>query len=466
MNLANTDGYIVNKTYNEIKIGDTASMENTLTLEDIKVFAVMSGDVSPEHVDPQYAKKEENHGLVGHGMWSGSLIAAVLETQLPGPGTFYDKQCFDFKAPIKIGDTITASVKVIEKNEDNRLKLDCKCTNQDGVVVLEGKAEVIAPTEKVNRKKMTMPEVTLRENGRFEQMIKDTEHLAPVRTAVVWAMDDVSLSGAVEAAKRTLITPVLVGSESEIRRVAKECDIDISSCEIVDAADEHKAVAVAVAMAASGEVETLMKGSLHTDHLMSAVVSRNGGLRAGRRLSHIFAMDVPTYHKPLYITDGAINIYPDLMVKMDIVQNAIDLARAVTPNITPKVAILSAVETVNVQIQSTIDATALCKMADRGQITGGILDGPLAFDNAVSAEAARIKNIQSKVAGDADILVAPNLEAGNMIAKQLTYLAEAQSAGIVLGAKVPIILTSRADSALSRTGSCAVAALYVYANRK
>jgi len=467
MHLRTAGEYITNCIYDEITIGETAHMEHTLTMEDIKVFAVMSGDINPAHVDPVYAKDDMFHGIIGHGMWTGSLISTVLGTKLPGPGTIYLKQDLQFRHPVRVGDTVIASVKVIKKEDDKKkVTLECRCSNQDGITVVSGEALVIAPTEKIRRKQMAMPEVKLRDNGRFEQMIKDTEPLEPVRTAVVFPVDEVSLLGPIEAFKRTLINPILVGPKDKIQKVADEFKVDISGFEIIDIAEEDKAVNAAVAMAASGEVQALMKGSIHTDDLMSRVVSRDGGLRAGRRLSHIFAMDVPTYHKPLYITDGAINIYPDLLVKRDIVQNAIDLARAVTPGLIPKVAILSAVEVVNPQIQSTIDATALCKMADRGQIKNAILDGPLAFDNAISAEAARIKKIQSKVAGDVDILVAPNLEAGNMIAKQLSYLADAQSAGIVLGAKVPIILTSRADSALSRTGSCALASLFVHNGKR
>ena len=273
--------------------------------------------------------------------------------------------------------------------------------------------------------------------------------------------DKSSLRGAVEAAEAGIIVPILVGPAGKIRAVAEKAGLNIAPYEIVEAPHSHGAAAEAVNLVRTGRAELLMKGSLHTDELMSEVMKRDTGLRTGRRVSHAFIMDVPTYPKPLVITDAAINIQPTLEDKVDIVQNAIDLVRALGIE-KPKVAILSAVETVNPKIPSTIEAAALCKMAQRGQITGGLLDGPLALDNAISPEAARIKGIDSPVAGHADILVVPDLEAGNMLAKNLTFLANADAAGIVLGARVPIVLTSRADSVMTRMASCAVAALYVH----
>jgi phosphotransacetylase len=282
--------------------------------------------------------------------------------------------------------------------------------------------------------------------------------------AVAHPCDDASLTAAVDAAREGLIKPILVGPQAKIHAVAEREGLDLTSFPIVDAAHSHDAAARAVALVRAGEAEALMKGSLHTDELLAEVVNSATGLRTGRRISHCFVMDVPTYPKPLIVTDGAVNVAPDLMAKRDIVQNAIDLALALNiPE--PKVAILAAVETVNPAMQSTIDAAALCKMADRGQITGGILDGPLAFDNAISAEAARAKGIRSPVAGQADILVVPDLEAGNILAKQLTFLTRAEAAGIVLGARVPIILTSRADSVRARLASCALAVLLVHARK-
>jgi len=300
--------------------------------------------------------------------------------------------------------------------------------------------------------------------GKYEQMLTKCKRLNPVSTAVAHPCEKSALSGAVEAANLGLIVPILVGPRDKIEATATSAGVDIGKYEIVDTPHSHASAAKAVELLREAKAELLMKGSLHTDELMSAVVSREGGLRTGRRISHVFVMDVPTYHKVLFITDGAINIAPTLDDKVDICQNAIDLIRALGVA-EPKVAILSAVETVNSKIPATIDAACLCKMAERGQITGAILDGPLAFDNAVSKEAAETKGIHSVVAGDPDILLAPDLEAGNMLAKQLSFLANADSAGLVLGARVPIILTSRADSVRARIASCGVAMLAAHAKR-
>ncbi|SHE61146.1 Phosphotransacetylase [Modicisalibacter ilicicola DSM 19980] len=297
--------------------------------------------------------------------------------------------------------------------------------------------------------------------ARYRQLLEATRELEPISTAVVHPCDRLSLEGALEARQHGLITPLLVGPEARIRQTARDATLDITDLEIVDTPHSHAAAARAVAMVREGRASALMKGAIHTDEVMAAVVDRNLGLRTERRMSHVFALDVPHYPKPLFITDAAINIYPDLAMKRDIVQNAIDLAHALGIE-RPLVAILSAVETVDGKIASTIDAAALCKMAERGQITGGELEGPLAFDNAISPEAAKAKHIDSSVAGHADVLVAPDLEAANMLAKQLIYLAESQSAGIVLGARVPIMLTSRADDVLSRLASAALAQLYVH----
>jgi phosphate acetyltransferase len=289
--------------------------------------------------------------------------------------------------------------------------------------------------------------------------------LPPVKCAVVHPCDHDSLVGPLEAAKRKVIEPILIGPEAKIRAVAAASKVDLGGCRIIATEHSEAAAAKAVAMARAGEVQALMKGSLHTDELMGAVVPSATGLRTGRRISHAFILDVPTYPRMLIVTDAAINISPGLKEKVDIVQNAIDLARMLGVE-TPKVAILSAVETINPDIPSTIDAAVLCKMADRKQIVGGILDGPLAFDNAISAAAAKIKKIESPVAGEADILLAPDLEAGNMVAKQLQYLAGADSAGIVLGTRVPIVLTSRADTVRTRLASAAVMALVAHARSK
>jgi phosphate acetyltransferase len=308
------------------------------------------------------------------------------------------------------------------------------------------------------------PQKSAREYRVYPALIERCAELEPVTTAVAHACDESSLAAAVEAAEADLIRPILVGPEAKIRAVAEQCGLDISPYRLVDAPHSHAAAAKAVEIVRTGEAEALMKGSLHTDELMAEVVRKDTGLRTERRISHVFIMDVPTYPKPLAVTDAAINIFPDLETKVDIVQNAIDMAHAFERE-RPKVAILSAVETVTPKIPSTIDAAALCKMAERGQITGALLDGPLAFDNAISKEAAQIRGIRSEVAGDPDILLVPDLEAGNMLAKQLSFLANADAAGIVLGARVPIILTSRADTVRARMASCAVAVLLAHARR-
>ena len=301
--------------------------------------------------------------------------------------------------------------------------------------------------------------------GKYEQMLERCRALAPVPTAVAHPAEESALAGAIEAGEKGLIIPILVGPEAKLREIAVKAGIDLRNTRIVDVPHSHAAAAKAVALVRQGEAELLMKGSLHTDELLSAVIAKETGLRTGRRISHVFIMDVPTYHKVLLITDAAINIAPTLEEKVDICQNAINLAISLGLR-RPKVAILAAVETVNSKMQATLDAAALCKMAERGQITGAILDGPLAFDNAISKDAARIKGIPSEVAGDPDILLVPDLQSGNMLAKQLSFLANADSAGIVLGARVPIILTSRADSVRARIASCGVAMLAAHAARQ
>jgi phosphate acetyltransferase len=304
-----------------------------------------------------------------------------------------------------------------------------------------------------------------RGSGKYEQLLERCRGMPPVPTAVAHPCDDASLGAAVEAARAGIIAPILVGRADRIRAVAQAAGLDVAKYDIVDAPHSHAAAARAVELVRLGRAELLMKGSLHTDELMAEVVRRETGLRTDRRVSHVFVMDVPTYHKPLLVTDAAVNIFPTLDDKRDIVQNAVDFARALGME-RPKVAILSAVETVTSKIPSTIEAAALCKMADRGQIQGAVLDGPLAFDNAISADAARTKGIVSEVAGDPDVIVVPDLEAGNMLAKNLTFLSRADAAGVVLGARVPIILTSRADSQRARIASCGVAALYAAARRR
>jgi phosphate acetyltransferase len=455
--------YIENRTFDEIKVGDSAELTRTLKQGDIEMFAVMSGDVNPAHVDADYAQSDMFHKVIAHGMWGGALISAVLGTELPGPGTIYLNQNLSFKTAVGLGDTVTVRITVAEKcAAHHHVTLDCLCTNQRRETVIEGQALVVAPTQKLRRPRVLLPEVHLHERGaRFARLIKATAALAPVSTAVVHPCDALSIEGALEARKQGMIEPILVGPRAKIEAAASEAQLDLGGIEICDVPHSHAAAEHAVKLACEGKVGMLMKGKIHTDELLKPVVNKERGLRTERRMSHVFALDVPNYPKPLLISDAAINTFPDLPTKRDIVQNAIDLALALGIS-QPKVALLSAVETVTPSLPSTLDAAALCKMAERGQILGGVLDGPLAFDNAVSKAAAETKGIYTEVAGAADILIAPDLEAGNMIAKQLIYLAGADAAGIVLGARIPIVLTSRADGVMSRLASAAMAQLFVH----
>ncbi|MDD2670427.1 bifunctional enoyl-CoA hydratase/phosphate acetyltransferase [Zoogloea sp.] len=459
--------FIQNRTFDEIAVGDSAHLVRTLRPEDIHLFAVMSGDVNPTHVDPEFARSSQFREVVGHSMWGSVLISSILGTEFPGPGTVYVGQTLKFWRPITIGDTLTVTITCTQRFEHNHhLLLDCQCVNQDGLKVIDGTAEVMAPTQKIKRLRMAMPGITISDRQqRYLHVLELTKGMEPIPMAVAHPCDTESLRGPMQARDAGLIIPILVGPESKIREVAEREGLDLRGVRIIDVAHSHASAETAVRLARSGEVEALMKGSLHTDELMSEVVAKETGLRTARRISHVFMADVPTYPHPLLITDAAINIAPSLEDKVHIIQNAIELAIMMgVPE--PKVAILSAVETVNVKIRSTLDAAALCKMADRGQIKGGILDGPLAFDNAISLVAAKTKGIRSAVAGQADILVVPDLESGNMLAKQLEYLADALMAGVVLGTRVPIVLTSRADTAETRTASCAIAQLMAHKRRQ
>lgn len=458
---------VTNKLFDEIEIGESAAMERVLTKQDIDVFALLSGDMNPTHFSDEYAQMLlDRHKLVGHSMWAGTLITSLLGNDLPGPGTVYSSQSFNFHNPVELGDKLLIRVTVTAKNrQDGTVQFDCRAVNQREEPVITGVATVKAPTKKPTDAGSPYISMQMHRKTGLKKLIEYVREFPTIPTAVCHPCSKEALQGAVDAARMGLIEPILVGPQEKIRQLAESINLDISPYRLVDASHSHEAAAKAVALCRSGEAEALMKGSLHTDELLGAVVPSATGLRTERRISHVFVMDVPTYPRPLFITDAAINIYPTLEDKVDIVKNAILLAKAL--NISqPKVAILSAVETINPKIPATIEAAALCKMADRGQIGGALLDGPLAFDNAISKEAALIKGINSPVAGEADILLVPDLEAGNMLAKQLAYLSRADSAGIVLGARVPIILTSRADSAEGRLASCAVAAAYAYRQRE
>ncbi len=466
MNLPAAPEFIENFTFSEIQLGQSARLLRTLTAEDITAFAAVSGDTNPAHLNPSYANETIFHGVIAHGMWSGALISALLGTQFPGPGTIYRDQALHFVRPVRIGDTLTITVTVTARNpENNTLELDCLVINQHGEKVLTGIAKVIAPTTKVRLPRVEIPQIQLFDpQARFNELLGRGKGIPAVRCAVVHPCDEGSLSGAMDSARYGIIHPVLIGPEHRIRGIAEEFGIDLTGAEIIPVEHSHAAAELAAQMAAAGKVGMMMKGSLHTDEVLHAILAQPT-LRTGRRMSHIFRFDVPLYSKPLLITDAALNIQPSLKEKVDIIQNAINFARVMGVE-KPKVAILSAVETVNSQIPSTLDAAALCKMADRGQITGGVLDGPLAFDNAISVEAAEIKHIESPVAGEADILAVPDLESGNMLAKQLEYLAGASGAGLVVGARIPIALTSRADGPMNRVASALLAQLVAHDNER
>ncbi len=444
-----------NKTYDEIQIGDTASITRVCTANDLYVFAHASGNLNPLHLPDN---PNEDVETIAPSMWVGALVSSVLGNVLPGPGTLYKTQSFSFLSRVHVGDTLSVSVTVSAKDPGNLVTLATKVTGRGGDPVAEGEARVLAPTTKIRVETDAMPDLEIRRNRHFDALLDRCHGLAPLRVAVVAPEDAASLEGALDAARQGLITPVLIGDEAKIMAVAKTAKLDLADTRIEPAADDAQAADAAAALCDQGQADAVMKGSVHTDTVLHAVLSKTHRLRTGRRLSHVFVFDVPGLDQPLMISDAAINIAPSLEDKVAITQNAIDMALAIGIE-QPRVGVLSAVETVNPQIPSTLDAAILAKMADRGQITGGLVDGPLAMDNAVDMDAAKTKGITSLVAGRANILVVPNLEAGNMLAKELVFIAHAHGAGLVLGAKVPIILTSRADDAYARLVSCALAVL-------
>ncbi len=449
---------IENRPFDVLQVGQEDRLVHTLTTEDFSLLATQAATMGAGLVDPMVSATRSFSVDAAQSGWASALMAALIAGRLPGAGSKLVRQTIETTTPTRPGDVMTIVAKVMSKTSEGRhVTISVRATNQHGDLAMSGTAEIIAPKKAIVAEPREEFVEEMREKGRrYKQLIEATRSMKPLKTAVVHPVDEASLLGAAESAREELLEPVLVGPEAKIRQAAAAHNIDIAGFQIVPTEHSHAAAAQAVAMARSGEVEAIMKGALHTDELMHEVVASETGLRTSRRISHVFAIDAPAYPRALFITDAAVNIFPTLADKRDIVQNAIDLVTALGI-VTPRVAILSAVETVSPDIKSTLDAAALCKMADRGQITGGILDGPLAFDNAVSFEAARTKGIVSPVAGQADILVVPDLEAGNMLAKQLVYLADAEMAGIVLGARVPIILTSRADNTVARLGSSAIA---------
>ena len=453
---------IENKTFDELCVGDEASLERHMSMRDIELFSALSGDINPAHVDPDYAKDDIFHQIVAQGMWSGCLISNLLGTQLPGPGTIYLEQSLKFTAPVLPGDTIRATVRVIEKlAEKHRVRLACECVNQKQKSVMSGIATVIAPQSKVKRKAWEIPELMFKQNHQawYDKLFKLKDSLAPLLTAVVHPIDAHVLQAVMEATHEGIIKPILIGPKDQILAAAHEAQWDISAYPMIATQSAKDSAERAVQLVKQGEVEAIMKGSLHTQELMAPVVHPDSGLHTGRRMSHVFYIQAPNYFKPLFVSDAAINIKPNLADKKDITQNAIDLFHALGFGL-PKVAIICAVESINEAMQSTLDAAALSKMAERGEITGAIVDGPLAFDNAISIDSAREKHIHSSVAGYADILIVPDIESGNILYKEMTFLSELDAAGMVLGAKVPIILISRGSDDISRKASCIMALAY------
>lgn len=449
---------LVGHSYDDLEVGQTASLERICTDNDLVVFAHASGNLNPRHL-PGLAEKVTGEPPVAPAMWGGSLFSALLGNVLPGPGTAYLGQTLNFHDRAHPGDRLTVTVTVREKRADRRVDLDCRLVRSDGTLVADGIAEVQAPATRLVADDVMLPGLALQKRGKFDRLLAACAGLPAMPTAVVAPTDANSLGGAWEATKAKLIEPILIGPQARIRAEAAALGWDLADVRLIDTVDDHAAPARAVALVHEGVAAAVMKGNIHSDEVLKHVTKSDGGLRAGRRISHAFVLDVPGREGLLLISDAAINIAPDLMTKADIVQNAIDLARAIGLA-KPLVGILSAVETVNPAIPSTLDAAILSKMADRGQISGGVVDGPLAMDNAVDVEAAKTKGIVGMVAGHADVLIAPNLESGNMLAKQLVFLSDADTGGLVVGAKAPVMLTSRADDEHARLMSAALAVLY------
>jgi len=454
-----------NRTWDELHAGDEAVVERVVAERDIVLFSHASGNLNPMHMPGIDVDGDGKSDTVAPSMWIGSLVSAVLGNLLPGAGTLLLTQQFEFGERARVGDTLRVTVRVLEKHERPRAMLEFRVEVVDGEMVAQGRAEVLAPLHRVVTNEADRPALLMDQHDHFTRLIDIAASLPPLPTAVVWPDDPNSLRGTLLSMRRGLITPVLIGARARLEDAAAECGEALGDVPVIDAADHEAAAAKAVQLVHAGEVRAIMKGNVHSDELLAHVVKKDGGLRAGRRISHVFVLDVPTLDHPLFVSDAAINIAPDLPTKADIVQSSIDLARACGVPL-PRVAVLSAVETVNVSIPSSLDAAILAKMSDRGQITGGLVDGPLAMDNAIDAAAARTKKIVSPVAGAAQVLIVPNLEAGNMLAKQLTFVSRAQPAGLVVGARVPVMLTSRADNDQARLASCAVAILYDHWRRE
>ena len=448
-----------NTPFDQLEVGMEAEVRRLCVADDLYVFAHASGNLNPMHLPKEDGDRDGKPESVAPSSWVGSLISAVLGNKLPGPGTLYKSQNLRFHARAHAGDELIARVKLIRKGDNRSATFETTVSLADGTVLIDGETEVIAPATKESFDIHDVPGLTVESHRHFDKLLEMSEDLPATRMAVVAPEEENALRGAMMAAEHKLIQPILIGDQDKIYSTAKVLGITLDKIELIHCATHHEAAQLAVTMVRDARANAIMKGHMHTDDLLRPILSSRNGLKTGRRLSHIFVMDVPGLDHLLMVSDAAINIAPDLPTKVDIIQNAIDLAISLGIE-TPKVGVLSAVETVNPKIPSTLDAAALSKMADRDQIKGGIVDGPLAMDNAISLSAARTKGIKGGVAGHADILIVPNLESGNMLAKELTFIAHAEAAGVVIGARCPIVLNSRSDSDKSRLASCAVAALH------
>lgn len=448
---------IENRPLDTLKPGDSAELKRLCTAEDLLVFAAATGNHNPLFLPDADGDADGKPEAIASGIYLAAMISAVLGNLLPGPGSLYKRQELEFHGLARAGDELLARVEVMRFGKDGTVILSTTVSRLPrGEPLVTGQASLQAPTAQIRFDDADVPGLIVERHRHFKAVIDRAEALPPVVTAVVAPEDVPSLEGAMAATSHGLITPLLIGREAAIRRAAAQAKIQLDHVKLIDT---DTPATRAVAEVRAGRAQAIMKGHIHTEALLHPMMDRNTGLRTPRRMSHVFVIDVPGRPGPLLVSDAAINIAPDLAAKADITQNAIDLARALGIR-QPRVGVLSAVETVTSAIPSSLDAALLAKMAERGQITGGLVDGPLAMDNAIDLAAARIKGIRGKVAGHADVLIVPGIDSGNMLAKLLTHLAHAEAAGVVLGAKVPIILTSRSDSAMARLASAAVAAIH------
>lgn len=454
--------FIQNRTFDEIKIGDSAQTVRVLRAVDIQLFAAISGDINPTHLDPDFAHSGQFREIVAHSLWGGTLVSAVLGSELPGPGTVYVSQSFSFRRPVTVGDTLTVTVTCREKHEHNHhIVFGCLAVNQSGVTVMDGIAEVTAPTEKIRRPRILPPDISISDREeRFRNLLSLVEGIAPIPAAVACPTDTVSLRSTLLATEIGLIHPILVGPSRKIHTLAEEQGLSLKGFSVVDADPAHAAHA-AIALCRSDTAKILIQGDLPIAPFMRTLLSANNGLRTTRQASHAFLISAPACPKLLLLTDAALNVAPTLEEKADILRNALELSRFLGVN-EPRVALLAATDaadSADSKMSAAQDAVALRHMASSGQIQGGLLDGPLSLDVAVSPRAALAAGVRSPVTGNADILFVPNIEAGHMMAKQFEYFSGALMGGIVLGTKVPVAPAGHTDTVQTRAVSCIIACL-------